>query len=121
MKKFLDQNFLLQNKTAQELYYGYAQEMPVIDYHCHLPPDQIALDINFQNITLQFHPGQWRSRCRVVTKIVMDTTMVFAPQKPLYLLTLNAAASLLLSASLVSVPAGSDLRQRQAAVAAAIA
>ncbi len=51
MKKFLDQNFLLKTKTAQLLYHDYAKEMPIIDYHCHLPPQQIAEDHQFENLT----------------------------------------------------------------------
>jgi len=51
MKSFLDQDFLLDTKTAQRLYHEYASELPIIDYHCHLPPDQIAKDINFDNLT----------------------------------------------------------------------
>ena len=51
MKKFLGKNFLLQSAAAQKLYHEHAKEMPVIDYHCHLSPEQIANDINFENIT----------------------------------------------------------------------
>jgi glucuronate isomerase len=51
MKKFLDENFILQSATAQKLYHDFAKQMPVIDYHNHLPPDQIANDINFENLT----------------------------------------------------------------------
>src|SRR5688572_1898514 len=64
MKKFLDENFLLQSKTAGHLYHQYAREMPVIDYHCHLPPDQIAGDINFRNLTQAWLYGdhyKWRA------------------------------------------------------------
>ena len=64
MKKFLDENFLLENKTAQELYHAYAKDMPIIDYHCHLPPDQIAADINFENLTQVWLYGdhyKWRA------------------------------------------------------------
>src|SRR5688500_18510907 len=64
MKKFLDENFLLQSPTAIELYHGFAKEMPVIDYHCHLPPDQIAQDIKFNNITHAWLYGdhyKWRA------------------------------------------------------------
>jgi glucuronate isomerase len=50
-KVFLDENFLLQTPTSQKLYHDFAKEMPIIDYHCHLPPEQIAGDINFENIT----------------------------------------------------------------------
>jgi glucuronate isomerase len=51
MKEFLNENFLLNTKTAQELYHEYARSMPIIDYHCHLPPDQIAADKKFRNLT----------------------------------------------------------------------
>ena len=51
MKKFLDENFLLHTKTAQTLYHDFAKQMPIIDYHCHLPPDQIAEDKQFDNMT----------------------------------------------------------------------
>ena len=51
MKPFLDKDFLLQTETAKKLYHDFAEEMPIIDYHCHLPVDQIANDINFENIT----------------------------------------------------------------------
>jgi glucuronate isomerase len=64
MKKFLDENFLLESTTAVELYHGFAKEMPVIDYHCHLPPDQIAQDMKFENITKVWLYGdhyKWRA------------------------------------------------------------
>jgi glucuronate isomerase len=64
MKKFLDENFLLQSKTAQQLYHEFAKPMPIIDYHNHLPPDQIANDINFENITQAWLYGdhyKWRA------------------------------------------------------------
>jgi len=51
MKNFLDENFLLNTKAAQQLYHDYAREMPIIDYHCHLPPQQIAADHQFGNLT----------------------------------------------------------------------
>ena len=64
MRKFLDENFILHNKTAQQLYHDFAKQMPVIDYHNHLPPDQIANDINFQNLTQVWQYGdhyKWRA------------------------------------------------------------
>ena len=64
MKKFLDENFLLQTKTAQHLYHDFAKEMPIIDYHCHLPPDQIAEDTMFENISRLWLNGdhyKWRA------------------------------------------------------------
>ncbi len=47
----MDENFLLQNKTAENLYHTYAKNLPLIDYHCHLSPKQIAEDYQFKNIT----------------------------------------------------------------------
>lgn len=64
MKKFLDENFLLHNKTAQTLYHEFAKALPIIDYHNHLPPDQIANDINFANLTQVWLYGdhyKWRA------------------------------------------------------------
>lgn len=64
MKQFLDENFLLKTKTAQRLYHGYAKGMPIIDYHCHLPPQQIAENIQFKNLTHAWLYGdhyKWRA------------------------------------------------------------
>jgi glucuronate isomerase len=64
MKSFLDQNFLLQNKTAEHLYHDYAAGMPIVDYHCHLDPAQIAGDISFSNLTdilLKGDHYKWRA------------------------------------------------------------
>ena len=64
MKKFLNKNFLLQTDSSQALYHDYAKEMPIIDYHCHLPADQIADDINFKNISQAWLYGdhyKWRA------------------------------------------------------------
>ncbi len=64
MKKFLDEHFLLQTTTAQHLYHEFAKEMPIIDYHNHLPPDQVANDINFGNLTQVWLYGdhyKWRA------------------------------------------------------------
>ncbi len=64
MKQFLDQDFLLENETAQKLYHGYAAKMPIVDYHCHLSPKDIAEDRIFNNITeawLQGDHYKWRA------------------------------------------------------------
>lgn len=64
MKKFMDENFLLQSKTAQQLYHEFAAQMPIIDYHNHLPPHQVAGNINFENITQAWLYGdhyKWRA------------------------------------------------------------
>lgn len=51
MSTFIHDDFLLSNDIAKELYHKYAAKLPIIDYHCHIPPQQIAEDINFKNLT----------------------------------------------------------------------
>ncbi|MBR5712608.1 MAG: glucuronate isomerase [Lachnospiraceae bacterium] len=48
---FMDDNFLLTNETARVLYHQYASAMPIIDYHCHIPAEEIAKDVRFSSIT----------------------------------------------------------------------
>jgi glucuronate isomerase len=48
---FITDDFLLSTPTAIRLYHGYAENLPVIDYHCHLPPRQVAEDYRFRNLT----------------------------------------------------------------------
>ena len=51
MKAFMDKDFLLETETAQKLYHEYAAKMPILDYHCHINPQEIAEDRKFENIT----------------------------------------------------------------------
>ena len=63
MKPFLSKDFLLSNPTAVELYHEHAAKMPIIDYHCHLDPQQIYEDVRFENITQVWLGGdhyKWR-------------------------------------------------------------
>ncbi len=64
MKAFLDKDFLLENKAAQVLYHNFAKDMPIIDYHCHLNPADIANDRKFNNISEIWLAGdhyKWRA------------------------------------------------------------
>ena len=64
MKAFLNEDFLLQTPTAQKLYHDFAASMPIIDYHNHLVPQQIAEDKQFDNITQIWLAGdhyKWRA------------------------------------------------------------
>ncbi len=64
VKDFLDEDFLLHNETARVLYHSYAAKMPIYDYHCHLPIQQIAEDICFSNLTQAWLYGdhyKWRA------------------------------------------------------------
>ena len=63
MKKFMDQDFLLSNPTAVRLFHDYAEKTPVLDYHCHINPKEIAEDRKFENITQVWLGGdhyKWR-------------------------------------------------------------
>ncbi len=50
-RPFVHKDFLLQTKQAQRLYHQFAEDLPIIDYHCHLPPEQIAENHQFKNLT----------------------------------------------------------------------
>jgi glucuronate isomerase len=64
MKNFLDADFLLHTKTAQRLYHEFASGLPIIDYHCHLDPEEIAGNFNFKSLTDIWLKGdhyKWRA------------------------------------------------------------
>lgn len=64
MTPFLTDDFLLQSEPAKKLYHQYAKDLPIIDYHCHLPPQEIADDRQFENITKIWLDGdhyKWRA------------------------------------------------------------
>ncbi len=63
MKQFMDKDFLLDTETAKKLYHEIAEKMPILDYHCHINPQEIAEDRKFENITQVWLGGdhyKWR-------------------------------------------------------------
>ncbi len=63
MEKFMSENFMLSSETARKLYHTYAADMPIIDYHCHINPREIAENRRFNNITEVWLGGdhyKWR-------------------------------------------------------------
>lgn len=63
MKQFMEKDFLLSTETAKKLYHKYAERMPIIDYHCHLNPQEIYEDRKYENITQLWLGGdhyKWR-------------------------------------------------------------
>ena len=50
MKAFMDKDFLLETPTAQHLYHDYSAKLPIVDYHCHIPPQEIYENRRFENI-----------------------------------------------------------------------
>ncbi len=64
MKPFIHENFLLETPLAVELYHGFVRDLPIIDYHCHLPVEQIATDHRFHSMTEIWLEGdhyKWRA------------------------------------------------------------
>lgn len=64
MKPFIHENFLLQNETAVHLFHDHAKKLPIIDYHCHLNPQEVAQDHKFRSITELWLGGdhyKWRA------------------------------------------------------------
>ena len=62
--QFIHEDFLLTGKTAQRLYHEYAEREPILDYHCHLPPQDVAANRRFQNlfeIWLEGDHYKWRA------------------------------------------------------------
>lgn len=63
MKPFMDKDFLLTTPTARHLFHDIAAKMPILDYHCHISPEEIAKDRRFENITQVWLGGdhyKWR-------------------------------------------------------------
>lgn len=63
MREFMDQDFLLGTDTAKWLYHEVAEQLPILDYHCHIPPREIAEDRKFDNLTqlwLEADHYKWR-------------------------------------------------------------
>ena len=75
MKSFMGRNFLLNNDTGRVLYHKYAEHLPIIDYHCHVSPREIAEDKQYSNITELWLGGdhyKWRAMrsCGVAEKYI---------------------------------------------------
>ena len=86
MKRFMDSEFLLNTETASKLFNDYAKDAPIIDYHCHIDPKEIAQNRHFENITQVWLGGdhyKWRfmRSCGVEEKYITGD----APDKEKFL------------------------------------
>lgn len=75
MNTFMNADFLLKTETARKLYHEYAEHMPIIDYHCHINPQEIYEDRRYQSITQVWLGGdhyKWRAMrsCGVAEKYI---------------------------------------------------
>src|SRR5581483_4620190 len=64
MKSFIGPDFLLQTRTARRLFHEYGEPQPIFDYHCHLPPKELAENrqfANLQEIWLEGDHYKWRA------------------------------------------------------------
>ena len=64
MRPFIHDDFLLQSEASKWIYHDYAKDLPIIDYHCHLPPTEIANNHQYQSITDIWLAGdhyKWRA------------------------------------------------------------
>ncbi|MBO7385994.1 MAG: glucuronate isomerase [Clostridia bacterium] len=75
MKQFMDEDFLLSTPTARTLYHDFAEKMPIIDYHCHLVPKEIAENKPFRNITHLFLGGD-HYKWRFMASMGVDDTFI---------------------------------------------
>jgi glucuronate isomerase len=74
-KEFISKNFLLETKAASKLYFDFAESLPIIDYHCHIPPKEVAQNRRFENLTQIWLEGdhyKWRAMrtCGVKEKFI---------------------------------------------------
>lgn len=93
MRKFLDEDFLLTTDMSRHLYHTYAEKMPIIDYHCHLSPKEIAENKQFENVGDLFLGGdhyKWRgmSACGYDNEFIRtssdyDRFMAYAKAMPM--------------------------------------
>lgn len=62
--KYIHDDFMLQSQTARELFHRYAENMPIVDYHCHLPPADVAYDRRWENLTqIWLYGDHYKWRC----------------------------------------------------------
>jgi glucuronate isomerase len=80
MKDFLNEDFLLDTDAAKRLYHDYAESMPILDYHCHLPAADIAKDAHYPDMATVWLGGD-HYKWRAMRANGVDETIVSAPKK----------------------------------------
>ena len=58
MKEFMDKDFLLETETAKHLFHDYAEHLPLVDFHCHIPPKDVYEDVRFDNLAQVWLGGE---------------------------------------------------------------
>ncbi len=81
MSKFMEPDFLLFNETARRLYHEVAEHLPIIDYHCHLSPKEIAEDKHFENLTEAWLGGD-HYKWRLMRQAGIDETYITGQAEP---------------------------------------
>ena len=109
---FINDDFLLTTKAAKDLYHGYAEQMPIIDYHCHLPPAEIACDQRWENIA-QVWLGGDHYKWRQMRSNGVDEKYVTGKEPALRLVPPRARALLRRDGAPVVRDGGEDLEEVQ--------
>ncbi len=78
VQPFLDDNFLLETDAARQLYHDYARDLPIVDYHCHLSPKEIADNRQFENITAMWLDGD-HYKWRAMRTLGIDESFITGP------------------------------------------
>ena len=75
LKPFLNEDFLLKTPTARQLYHEYAENMPIVDYHCHVSPREIYEDRHFDNLAEARYtvPDVW-TMGKVYARLIEDVS-----------------------------------------------
>ena len=60
----MDKDFMLQTQTASSLFHDFAEKTPILDYHCHINPAEIANNRKFDNITQVWLPTSFTQPCQ---------------------------------------------------------
>ena len=81
MKNFMDKDFVLKNQTAVTLYHNYAENMPIFDFHCHLPIEEIYNDRKFANITECWLGGD-HYKWRLMRELGVDESYITGDKDP---------------------------------------
>ena len=81
MKNFMDKDFVLKTATAQKLYHDYAENMPIFDFHCHLPIEEIYNDRKFANITECWLGGD-HYKWRLLRELGVDESYITGDKDP---------------------------------------
>ncbi len=72
MKSFMDKDFMLYNDTAKHLFHDYAENLPIVDYHCHISPKEIYEDRRYNKTTSRKSGSAAETRTAHISEIITN-------------------------------------------------